>query len=126
MFIVGKSFFSEILSKFHIKTIAPLSVKSETRLSTDSRDSLKKKCRKMRQDEMDPNDHDPNQEGQPPKKRGKGKGKAAATNNNKDPNGPKRVFVCPHCQVLLQLFCVTLINFHPSFHFSVPMTGTTI
>merc|ERR1711892_1570943 len=63
-----------------------LSVKSETRLSTDSQDSLKKKCRKMRQDEMDPNDHDPNQEGQPPKKRGKGKGKAAATNNNKDPN----------------------------------------
>jgi len=68
-------------------------VKSETRLSTDSQDSLKKKCRKMRQDEMDQNDHDPDQEGQPPKKRGKGKGKS-----NKDPNGPKRVFVCPHCQ----------------------------
>lgn len=79
-------------------SLKELSVKSETRLSTDSQDSLKKKCRKMRQDEMDPNDHDPNQEGQPPKKRGKGKGKAANSNNNKDPNGPKRVFVCPHCQ----------------------------
>jgi len=73
-----------------------LSVKSETRLSTDSQDSLKKKSRKMHQDEMDHNEHDPNQEGQPPKKRGKGKGKP--NNNNKDPNGPKRVFVCPHCQ----------------------------
>jgi len=72
-----------------------LSVKSETHLSSENQESLKKKSRKLRQDEMDPNEHDPNQEGQPPKKRGKGKGK---NTNPKDPNGPKRVFVCPHCQ----------------------------
>ena len=40
-------------------------------------------------------DLEPDEAGQPPKKRGKGKGK-------KEPGpdgGPKRVFVCPHCQV---------------------------
>ena len=45
-------------------------------------------------------------EGQPPKKRGKGKGKAVS----KEPNpstGPKRVFICPHCQVcVIQMYCL--------------------
>ena len=31
--------------------------------------------------------------------KGKGKGK----NNNKDPNAPKRVFVCPHCNVSIEM-----------------------
>merc|ERR1711962_568245 len=67
-------------------------VKSEVRLSTESQDYSqdhnKKKARKSREEpdgEGDPN--------QPPKKRGKGKGKAKDTNG-----GPKRVFICPHCQ----------------------------
>jgi hypothetical protein len=40
-------------------------------------------------------------EGQPPKKRGKGKGKAAGKEaaNGANGGGPKRVFICPHCQV---------------------------
>ena len=72
-------------------------VKSEHRLSTESQDSVKKKARKMKPGEVSDlgggGDHqDP--EGQPPKKKGKGKGKV-----NKDPNAPKRVFVCPHCNV---------------------------
>ena len=73
-------------------------IKSETRLSTDSQDSVKKKqSRKLKQEETDINgDHEPGLDGQPPKKKGKNK-----TNkpNTKDPNQPKRVFVCPHCNV---------------------------
>lgn len=45
-------------------------------------------------------DLDLDETGQPPKKRGKGKGK-------KEPGpdgGPKRVFVCPHCQVCFSHF----------------------
>ena len=71
-------------------------VKSEARLSTDSQDYgqdalAKQKVRKSREEsevEGDPN--------QPPKKRGKGKGKAKPQDTN---GGPKRVFICPHCQV---------------------------
>jgi hypothetical protein len=70
-------------------------VKTETRLSTDSQDyggqeAGKKKARKGRPEEAE-GEADPNQ---PPKKRGKGKGKAKDTSG-----GPKRVFICPHCQV---------------------------
>jgi len=57
-------------------------VKSETRLSTDSEESEKKKKKNR--------DNEEQADEQPPKKRGKGK--------TKDTNGPKRVFVCPHCQ----------------------------
>jgi len=72
-------------------------VKCEARLSTDSQEShfgmdgqaAKKKGRKSRAEE-DESEADPNQ---PPKKRGKGKGKAKDVGG-----GPKRVFICPHCQ----------------------------
>ena len=74
-------------------------VKSEHRLSTESQDSTKKKARKMKSgegSEAGGGDHlDSSLDGQPPKKKGKGKSKV----NNKDPNAPKRVFVCPHCNV---------------------------
>ena len=73
-----------------------LDIKSENRLSTDSQDSLKKKSRKIKQEEPDNPDMENSLDGQPPKKKGKGKGKNAAP---KDPNAPKRVFVCPHCNV---------------------------
>ena len=73
-------------------------VKSEHRLSTESQDSTKKKARKMKSgegSEVGGGDHlDSSLDGQPPKKKGKGKSKV-----NKDPNAPKRVFVCPHCNV---------------------------
>ena len=81
------------LDKIHIK--------SEDRLSTDSQDSLSKKGRKMKkEDDHDHVDLDSSLDGQPPKKKGKGKGK---NNNNKDPNAPKRVFVCPHCNVSMEI-----------------------
>lgn len=70
-------------------------VKSEHRLSTESQDSVKKKARKMKAgdgSEVGGADLDSSLDGQPPKKKGKGKSKV-----NKDPNAPKRVFVCPHC-----------------------------
>ena len=72
-------------------------VKSEARLSTDSQEGRgEKKGRKVKSeepDQTDPADQD-SLDGPPSKKRGKGKGK-----NNKDPNAPKRVFTCPHCNV---------------------------
>ena len=71
-------------------------VKSESRLSTDSQDSLKKKARKLKPETSEfSGEHDSSLDGQPPKKKGKSKSKL----NNKDPNAPKRVFVCPHCNV---------------------------
>merc|ERR1711894_836561 len=55
-----------------------------------------KKARKMKSGDVSETgggDHlDSSLDGQPPKKKGKGKSKV-----NKDPNAPKRVFVCPHC-----------------------------
>ena len=57
---------------------------------------MKKKGRKVKSeepDQTDPADQD-SLDGPPSKKRGKGKGKS-----NKDPNAPKRVFTCPHCNV---------------------------
>ena len=78
------------LDKIHIK--------SENRLSTDSQDSVKKKGRKLKQEEPDHNgENETSLDGQPPKKKGKGKGAKAAA--NKDPNAPKRQFICPHCNV---------------------------
>jgi len=71
-------------------------VKCEQRLSTDSQDysvgegqAKKKVCRKNRAEGDPESDADPNQ---PPKKRGKGKKKDTGG------QGPKRVFICPHCQ----------------------------
>ena len=74
-------------------------VKSEARLSTESQEGREreKKGRKVKAeepDQTDPAEQDNSLEGPPSKKRGKGKGK-----NNKDPNAPKRVFTCPHCNV---------------------------
>ena len=73
-----------------------LNIKSEARLSTDSQDTARdKKGSKLKQSgERGGPDTDNGLDGQPAKKRGKGKGK-----NNKDPNAPKRVFTCPHCNV---------------------------
>ena len=82
-------------------------VKSEARLSTDSQESREKKGRKVKAEEpdlADPAEQDNSLDGPPSKKRGKGKGK-----NNKDPNAPKRVFTCPHCNV--------------SWHSKVPDSG---
>ena len=45
-------------------------------------------------------------QGQPMKKKGKGK-----KNDKGDPNGPKRVFVCPHCQVCLYVLFFLLSLF---------------
>ena len=71
-----------------------LNIKSEARLSTDSQEAAReKKGRKVKQEEGEHGEQD-GLEGPPSKKRGKGKGK-----NNKDPNAPKRVFTCPHCNV---------------------------
>jgi hypothetical protein len=72
-------------------------LKSESRLSTDSPDTAaKKKGRRAKAAEEEEDIcRDGSAEGQPPKKRGKGKGKAAS----KETTGPKRVFICPHCQV---------------------------
>ena len=53
-----------------------------------------------KEDDHDHVDLDSSLDGQPPKKKGKGKGK---NNNNKDPNAPKRVFVCPHCNVSMEI-----------------------
>jgi len=71
-------------------------VKCEQRLSTDSQDyslgdgqAKKKGVRKSRAEGDPEGDGDPNQ---PPKKRGKGKKKDTGG------QGPKRVFICPHCQ----------------------------
>ena len=72
-------------------------VKSEARLSTESQEGREKKGRKVKSEEpeqTDQADQDNSLDGPPSKKRGKGKGK-----NNKDPNAPKRVFTCPHCNV---------------------------
>lgn len=83
--------------------VSLLPLKSEGgRLSTDSPDTVKKKCgrRPAKQLQQQEDDEDSGREGaggpegQPPKKRGKGKGKAVS----KDATGPKRVFICPHCQ----------------------------
>ena len=70
-------------------------VKCEARLSTESLDygqdrGTDKKGRKSHAEEGEV-EADPNQ---PPKKRGKGKAKDTT-------GGPKRVFICPHCQVTL-------------------------
>ena len=85
-------------------------VKSEHRLSTESQDSSKKKARKMKSGDVSETgggDHlDSSLDGQPPKKKGKGKSKV-----NKDPNAPKRVFVCPHCNVGFTFYL--LISFLP-------------
>jgi len=72
-----------------------LNIKSEARLSTDSQEAAReKKGRKLKQEEgeLGGEQLDNSLDGPPSKKRGKGKGK-----NNKDPNAPKRVFTCPHC-----------------------------
>jgi len=69
-----------------------INIKSEARLSTDSQEAAReKKGRKLKQEAGEQGLEGDSSEG-PPKKRGKGKGK-----NNKDPNAPKRVFTCPHC-----------------------------
>ena len=89
-----------------------INIKSEARLSTDSQEAAReKKGRKLKQEAGEQGLEGDSSEG-PPKKRGKGKGK-----NNKDPNAPKRVFTCPHCNVSLPLnlhqtiYCV--IRFFP-------------
>ncbi len=87
----------------YLKAPAALSLplKSEGgRLSADSPDPAKKKggrrpATKVEEEEMERGEG--GMEGQPPKKRGKGKGKAVSSKG--DATGPKRVFVCPHCQV---------------------------
>ena len=75
------------LEKIHIK--------AEQRLSTDSQESAKKKSRKLKPGDSDLSELDSSLDGQPPKK----KGKAKVQKTNKDPAAPKRVFVCPHCNV---------------------------
>ena len=76
-----------------------LPIKAENRLSAESPEM--KKLERRTKDDLDLDET-----GQPPKKRGKGKGK-------KEPGpdgGPKRVFVCPHCQVCIlhfkHIFCL--------------------
>ena len=85
------------LDKIHIK--------AEQRLSTDSQESAKKKSRKLKPGDSDLSELDSSLDGQPPKK----KGKAKAQKTNKDPAAPKRVFVCPHCNVSISQ---VLIEWH--------------
>jgi hypothetical protein len=98
-----------------------LPLKSEGgRLSADSPDPAKKKggrrpATKVEEEEMERGEG--GMEGQPPKKRGKGKGKAVSSKG--DATGPKRVFVCPHCQV--RNFCFLPNLFHVYFFMRVPM-----
>jgi len=72
------------------KTGVAENIRSVSRLSTDSHESdMKMGVKRISTDDKR---GDGEQNGQPPKKRGKAKGK------NPDSAAPKRVFVCPHCQ----------------------------
>jgi hypothetical protein len=92
----------------------PLKSESGGRLSVDSPDTAAAKKKTAGRKARLPHDEEPvggdggmngsaGLEGQPPKKRGKGKGKAASKEaaNGANGGGPKRVFICPHCQVSL-------------------------
>jgi len=75
----------------YLKPGLVLPIKQEGRLSTDSPDL--KKINGVRKSADEESVMDKDGQGQPMKKKGKGK-----KNDKGDPNGPKRVFVCPHCQ----------------------------